>query len=371
MTNRIHAHHPSTGTSTLEHTTNSAPTTHANGTHGSHRTSSSRGPDVIADAGSQTNAHTRLRAMQQRAGVSGTAPSGGSAQTNGFEAMVRDYRNQLVAGRVPTAPSAPALPHMSGREIIEHVGLQHPDFQRALREAEHARHENRPFGIAEHAMTALAHLGGHHGVDAEIRGAAAELMIHGGAEMLEIGTEMIAEDLGFHAAAAGATTLTTALAALAIVDATSMATQEIVNAARGRFQPTAAVLDGLRAEIPRRAATWMRDQSARAEASFSAGARRAAQGLSPETARLGDRAYMLGFEKGREYRSTHGDAYTRVVQSNRAMEQARREVAEMPHTAPAATSPATVTAHAAPAEHFVPVTQLEPDHVGVDFHIDG
>lgn len=54
----------------------------------------------------------------------------------------------------------------------------------------------------------------------------------------------------------------------------------------------------------------------------------------------------------------NGAAYEQVVQHNRALVQAQREAASM--------APRTVVA----PQHFVPVTQLEPDHVGVDIHLD-
>jgi hypothetical protein len=177
-----------------------------------------------------------------------------------------------------------------------------------------------------------------------------------------------------HVAAGGASIVGTVLTAVAIADAASMLTQEMVNMARGRFVPTPAVLDAIRAEIPRRAAAWARDQSARAEASFSAGARRAAQGLAPDSSRLGDRAYMLGVEQGRAYRTANGDAYSRVVQHNHAMAQARRDVDALPHgAAPSPVAVTGTTTTTVPADAYAPVRSAwarEPAGVGAEIHID-
>lgn len=372
MTNRIHAHNPSIGTASLEHTANAshaAPTTNASGTHPVHR-SSSRGPDVISDGGS-SNAQTRLRSMQQRASVSVSATAGGSQQANGFEAMVRDYRTQMLAGRTPAAPSAPPLPHMSGRQIIGMVGVDHPDFGRALREAEHAAHANAPLDPVHWVFERLTEGAAHRmGWNHEVTAALTEL---GGHALIEV-AETLAEATGFEGAAHLTGIAAQVALGVAVADAEFVLAQEIINAGTGQAPPSRAVLESMAREIPGRAAAWLRDQTVRAETSYNAGVRRAAQGLAPETSRLNDAAYMLGANLGRTYRQNHGDAYSRVIQHNRAMEQARRDIAAMPHGA--AASPAAVTStttSTVPAEANATVRSVwAPETYGVgEFHVDG
>ena len=350
MTTRIHSNNNAAQTHAANDaapTSNATPAAARAGAQ--HARSTPRGPDVTVDHGSQSSAQQRLRSMQQRASVG--APANQNA-TRSFEALVANYRSQLLAGHTPTAPTAPRLPHESGASLMGRLGVDHPDFSAALRAAEHARHANEPFSAAEWAFD---HVSGGNGL-------IADLAVHAAVEGAEIPhlLHMAATGAAEHVTLLGG--ISTVLTAVAIADATSLAVQDIANIARGRHMPSAAILQTLREEIPRRAEQWMRTNSERAEHSFNDGARRAAQGLAPDASRSSDRAYMEGIARGREYRGAHGDAYTNVVNHNRALEQAAREVAAMPH---ASATPS------APREHFVPVTSLEPSHVGVDFHIDG
>jgi hypothetical protein len=316
----------------------------------------SREPGVVVDHAAPSATQQRLRQIQQRAGGSGTrvtaaatGPAGGASRAPDYNTLVQTYRNQFVAGLVPTVPPAPALPTMSGADILREIGYQPTDsaaaaYRRAVEASRHGPH-SVVHAAFEHLLASRMHSAG---TERAMAATGMEMLVDFGVEMLHAVTHSTF--------AAGVSQV---MLAVAIADATSMYVQEMWQLAHGQYRPPPAILDAMRAEIPRRVEAALAQARQRAERSFAAGVRQAALGLPADPSRMGDRAYALGFERGRQYRQQHGDALNVERMHWRAFAQAQEEAHRF--------SPRTVAA----PQHFVPVTQLEPQTIAAPIHLDG